>query len=232
MTELTKIIKITIIMFIVMLSYNSSIAVEKAFFNGQVLDVDGKAVKGAEIFIYNTPDTRRPADFISSRTDVQGRFNMILPTGKYWAVARLRKGEKYGPLMIGDKHSGEPVEIELVANEEFDQDFIVVDIRESARLHKKTRQDFLKLRGRIIDKEGKPLKNTYAIANRARELSEIPDYISAWTDDEGHYTLYLPAGTYFIGYALEFPPGRDVYIIRELHLISELTDLDIAAEQP
>jgi hypothetical protein len=205
----------------------SAFALEKAVFRGRVFDVDMKPVKGAEIFVYTTPNTRRPADFISARTDIEGRFSMTLPVGKYWVVARLRKGEKYGPLMIGDKHSGDPVEIELEPDEEFEQDFIVIDIREAARLMKKTREDYFKLKGRIIDHKGKPVKNVYAIADKDQEIQEIPDYISAWTDDEGHYTLYLPAGRYYVGYATEFPPEKTYRLFMELDIKTDKEGFDI-----
>jgi hypothetical protein len=155
---------------------------------------------------------------------------MTVPAGRYWAVARLRTGEKYGPLMLGDKHSGEPVEIEIETDEEFEQDFTIMDIREAARLIRKTREDYFMLRGRIINKKGNPLKNVYAVANREMEISETPDYLSAWTDEEGRYTLYLPAGKYYIGYAAEFPPGVHYKITEEFHVESKNSDINIIAD--
>ena len=223
--------KTVAVMIILILSFSTVAALEKAVLKGQVLDVKGKAVKGVEIFIYNTPDTRRPADFISARTDSSGRFSITIPPGKYWAVARLRQGEKYGPLMPGDKHSGEPVEIELEAGEEFEDDFMVIDLRDAARLIKKTREDYFKLEGRILDGKGAPLENIYVIANRTKEMSEMPDFLSAWTDEGGHYSLYLPAGTYFIGYAAEFPPGKKIYFYREVHISAEKNNFDIVVDE-
>jgi hypothetical protein len=216
---------------IIIILFNFALALEKAVLKGQVLDAEGKAVKGAEIFIYNSPDTRRPADFISARTDSSGKFSVIIPSGKYWAAARLRHGDKYGPLLPGDKHSGEPVEIEVEAGEEVEQDFNVLDLREAARMVKKTREDHYRLEGRIVDKKGAPLKNVYAVADRDKEISEVPDYLSAWTDEGGRYLLYLPAGTYFIGHAAEFPPGNNIYFYREIHISAEKNNLDIIVDQ-
>ena len=216
---------------IIFLMAGFALALEKAVLKGQVLDVEGKAVKGVEIFIYNSPDTRRPADYISARTDASGKFSITIPSGKYWAVARLRHGEKYGPLMPGDKHSGEPVEIEIEAGEEFVEDFTVIDLRDAARMIKKTREDYYKLEGRILDRKGAPLRNVYAVAGREKEISEMPDYLSAWTDEEGRYSLYLPAGTFFIGYAAEFPPGKKIYLYREIHISAEKKNLDIVVDQ-
>jgi len=192
--------------------------------------VEHKAVRGVEIFIYNTRDTRRPADFISARTDIDGNFRMIIPGGRYWAVARLRKGEKYGPLMIGDKHSGEPIEIELDGSEEFEQDFIIVDIQEAARLIKKTREDHIKLEGRIVDNKGVPVENAYVIASRNKDMPDIPDYLSAWTAEHGEYILYLPAGKYYVGYAMEFPPGSTSHIVGEVEIQSKSRKLNIVVD--
>ncbi len=212
---------------IIVFAGSLSFAQDNVVFKGQVLDSMDKAAEGVEIFIYNTSDTRRPADFISARTGSSGRFSITVPAGKYWAVARMRQGEKYGPLMPGDKHSGEPVEIELEAGEDYEEDFRVIDLRDAARMIKKTREDFFKLEGRVLDRKGAPLKNIYIIANRKKEISKMPDYLSAWTDEEGRYSLYLPAGTYFTGYAAEFPPGEKVYFYREINITAGKNDLDI-----
>jgi hypothetical protein len=202
-------------------------AEEKSIFNGRVMDIEEKPVEGAEIFIYDSPDVKRPADFISARTDKEGRFQMVLPIGKYWAVARLRSGEKYGPLMPGDKHSGEPVEIELAPDKEIKKDFIVADIREAVRTKQKIRKDYIKIKGRILDKNGFPVKMVYAIADKNRVITEIPDYISAWTDNDGNYTLYLPRGKYYIGYATVFPPGQKYTLNKEVVFETDKSEVDI-----
>jgi hypothetical protein len=205
-------------------------AEEKSILKGKVIDTEEKPVEGAEIYIYNSPDVKRPAEFISPKTDKEGHFQVVLPVGKYWAVARLRRGEKYGPLMPGDKHSGDPVEIELSSNKEFEKDFIVADIRESIRAKQKIREDYFKIKGRILDKDGSPVKMVYAIANKSKVITgkPIPDYVSTWTDEEGHYTLYLPKGKYYIGYATKFPPGQKYYSLnKEVVFDSDKSDLDI-----
>ena len=136
-----RILTIAVIILLAFLAAGEVSALEKAVLTGQVFDIKGNTVEGAEIFVYGTFDTRRPADFISARTDDEGRFQMNLPLNTYWVVARTRQGEKYGPLMPGDRHSGEPVEIELDHAGEFIQDFSVMDIIDAARLMKKIRED-------------------------------------------------------------------------------------------
>ncbi len=228
--KFNRIIISAVIIFVITLTFNPAIALENSVLKGRVTDVDGKAVKSAELFIYRTTDTRRPADFISARTDTLGRFSMTVPAGKWWAVARLRKGEKYGPLATGDKHSGEPLEIELEAGKVIEKDFKIADIREAARLVRKTREDYYKLTGRIIDHKGAPVAYVYAIAARSKDMPEIPAYVSAWTDEKGEYTLYLSPGKYFTGYAGEFPLRSHYRITGEITIEGERNSYDITID--
>lgn len=215
---------------LISLPFSSSAAVERAVFKGNVSGIDGSPVEGAQIFMYDTPETRRPADYISSRTESDGRFRITVAAGIYWVVARIRSGQEYGPLSIGDKHSGEPLQVEIKGDRETEQDFTVMDIREAARLKQKTGEDFLKLSGKALDRMGRPVKDVYIFANRERELREFPDYISPWTDEEGRYALHLPPGNYHIGYSRQFPPGPKYRITMELNMASDRTGINVAAE--
>jgi len=218
-----------IFMLIVMphLYFEIALAGDKSVLKGKVLDIEGKAVEGAIVFIYDSPDIKRLADFMSPHTDKEGGFRVVLPSGKYWAVARLKKGESYGPLMPGDKHSGEPREIELDPGGELYMDFVVADLKDAARAKKKIREDYFKIKGKIIDENGLPVRMAYAIANRDEKISGVPDYISAWTDEEGYYTLYVPRGKYYIGSALTFPPGENYNINQEVVIESDSLNVDI-----
>lgn len=229
-TALGRIMKAAVLLCIVILLPGPVSALKESVFEGYVTDVRGHAVKGAEIYIYNTPDTRRTADYISSWTDAEGRFSVAVPAGRYWTVARLRSGENYGPLMQVDKHSGGPVEI-LIESGMFEQNYIVMDIRDAAQLVKKTSGDYFKVSGKIIDREGMPVSNLYLFANRGMRMKEIPDYVSAWTDEQGRYTLYLKAGTYYVGYASEFLPALLNKVLIEVKVEQDLTDFDITADQ-
>ncbi len=203
------------------------IAEEAAQLNGTITDVEGSPVQGAMLYVYNNTDVRRTADFISSPADQQGRFSIHVPAGKYWVVARVKKGEDYGPLMPGDKHSGDPVEIDLISAGTEELDFVVADLKDAIRMKKEAMDRPFKITGRIIDKHGEPLTNAYAIANRSSEVGRIPDYISAWTDERGRFTLYIPDGTYFLGGAMEFPPGRNYFISQEITANADKSGVEI-----
>lgn len=237
-------IAVIIIAAFLLFGIRKTFAIETTVFRGQVFDVEGNAVKGAEIFIYNSSDTRRPADFISDRTDNDGHFTMTLPAGKYWVVARLRRGDKYGPLMVGDKHSGEPIDIWFKAGRELEMNFKVADIRDAASLTRKTREDYIRMSGRLVDKNGIPIQMYYVIADRKgrdtslnpllieggdSHLNEMSDFISSWSDEAGHYALYLPKGKYIIGYTDKFPP-LSYSIYKELIIESGKDNFDIAVE--
>jgi uncharacterized GH25 family protein len=194
---------------------------------GKVTDAEGKPVEGAVIFIYDSAVTRRQPDFTSPGSDKDGRFSISLPPGRYWAVARARKDEKGGPLILGGRHSGEPVEIELSLNGDVERDFVVADIREVARMTQKTRKDVIAIRGRVLDSEGKPVRMAYAIADRNAHFSGMPGFFSGWTDMEGNYVLYLPRGKYFIGAAASFPPRWDYSYDKEVLIETDTDSLDM-----
>ncbi len=219
--------KLILILLIPALIAGYASALEKTVLKGRVFDVEGIPVKGVEIFVYASEDTRRPADFISPKTDSEGRFNLTVLPGTYRAVARQRSGEKYGPLKPGDKHSGEPVEVELSSGKERSMDFIVADLMDAARMTKKTREDYVVIQGRVMDSSGISVTDHYAFADSRSDIDGIPEYISEWTDDSGTYKLFLPEGDYFIGYASSFPPDEGLGIQTKVNAVSEMTEVDL-----
>ncbi len=199
---------------------------EASVLKGKVSDADGRAVEGARVFAYDDQEVRRPANFMSAPTDVDGIFRMVLPAGKYWVVARLKKTEDYGPLMPGDKRS-EPAVAELAPGQEADMDFTVADLKEARRLRTQQQEKPVKVSGRIVDEKGSPVPKAYAIAQRGGAVTGIPDYLSAWVDSEGRYTLYLPRGTYFIGGATAFPPGQQYILQGKMVVDGDIPGVDI-----
>ncbi len=200
---------------------------ETSVLSGRILDVSGNPVEGAKVFVYDGKDIRRPADFISAQTDKDGRFRMVLPAGAYWPVARLKKSGEYGPLMPGDKHSGEPEGVTIAAGAGLVMDFIVADLREAARAKTKVRPDNFKIQGRIIDQNGSAKMDAYAFANSSDGVSGMPDYLSAWVDEEGRYTLYLPGGRFFMGAASQFPSAHGYRGAHKIEVNGDRSGVDI-----
>ncbi len=176
--------------------------------SGHIRDIDGKPVPGAELFVYDSAAIRRPADFISARTGQDGRFSLTLPRQKVWSVARVRSGEKFGPLLPGDRHSGEALILEPDDRSLLQQDFTVVNIMEAMRQKQKNRTDHQNVTGKVLDRYGKVVQNAYVFAHPERALKAVPEYVSAWTDESGVYTLHLPSGRYYLGASMIFPPPQ------------------------
>ena len=171
----------------------------------------------AEVYIFDSPDVKRPADFISNRTGPEGSFRVQLPPGNYWAVAVLRRsGERFGPLAYGDKHSGEAIAFELGAGIRRHMDFVVVNLREAARRHQKKSAELIRVTGTIRDGAGKPAPMAYAMAHPMPQFKTLPAFISPWSDAGGGYALYLEPGRYYLGAALGFPP-QDGYNLKTVH---------------
>ena len=182
-----------------------AIALETHLLKARVSDIEGRPMAGVKLFLYDSSNVRMPAQFISSLSDLAGRIQQVLPPGRYWVVARFKSDGKYGPLMPGDKHSGEPLEVDLTAGGA-EADFIVADIRELGQKKRAGATDALRLKGSVVDSQGAPVAQAVVFANRSKEFSELPDYISAWTGEDGRYEVYLPSGaTYYVGVSRQFP---------------------------
>lgn len=191
---------------------------------GRILDTHGNPVEGGEVFIYDSARTRRPAEFISPRTGRDGFYRIVLPAGKYWVVARVRSDERYGPLTPAGLHSGEAQEIGGVAGEGPVRDFIVAEVRGLAPNQRKSGEECRSVEGRILDKDGKPVPNSYAFARKKEHSTALPDFISPWSDGEGRYTLCLPPGNFFMGASTTYPPADGV---PGKQLLVDATKIDI-----
>jgi hypothetical protein len=205
----------------------AALAAEKSLLTGKVSDGAGRPVEGAMVFVYGNPSVRRSADFMSPPTDPDGVYRIFLPPGRYWTVARLKKTEGVGPLMPGDKHSGDPVEVDLISENGAVVDFTVVDLREAIRMREKPREGAVRISGRIVDEKGVALAGVYAVAGRRERVSGIPEYLSAWVGDDGRYTLYVPKGKYHLGSAAAFPQGESYVGSGEIAADADKEGVDI-----
>lgn len=196
--------------------------------HGVISDVNGKPVAGAEVALYTSKNVKKPADFASQRTAADGVYTVPVPAGTYWGVAVLRKGERrFGPLELGDKHSGEAVELNIAADGELEHDFTVMDLREAAKQNQKKSIDLVRLSGRILDHNGQPVAMAYAMADRQERFKEMPHYLSAWSDSSGTYLLFLPKGSFYLGAATDFPPDPALTLGKEINLTSDTEGVDL-----
>lgn len=207
-------------------------AAEPGILQGEILDVAGRPVSEAEIYIFDSPNVKRPADFISNRTVSDGIYQVQLPGGDYWAVAIYRQGGgRFGPLSTDDKHSGDPVALTIKAGEKRSQDFVVMNLREAARQHEKKSADLIRISGKILDESGAPAAMAYAMAHKLKQFGTVPDYISAWTDEQGEYALYLPPGRYYLGASLGFPPKHGYNLPLDQQFVADTENVDLVVDK-
>ena len=173
---------------------------------GQVIMREGGApVADAYVHIYadTAYNLLGPSQSMSSPTDQEGRYQVNLPPGIYFVVARKRaSGNPTGPLSPGDYYSEhQRVVTDVVAGK-----LAVVDLplvlmnnpmffkRDIASLETDTA-----IRGRIIDSEGKPVYGAFCMAYINAELKRLPDYVSTLSDSDGQFTIYFPqGGSYYL----------------------------------
>jgi len=179
---------------------------ENSQLQGFIIDESGKPVAGAELYLYDSIKTRRSADYISAKTGIDGRYLMKVPSGVYWAVARVRHNDKFGPLLSGDLHSGEPIEVNLSSGA-LDLAFTVTDIREASQAKGKSRSNVSKMTGIILDSSGQPAGKAAVYAWIAPMSERFPDVISSWTENNGEYSIYLLPGKYKLMASTSFPPA-------------------------
>jgi len=165
---------------------------------GRVLSADGQPVEGAVVYTYRNPagGLRGPADF-AAEVGSDGRYFLDLAAGRYWLVARYRPdGSQAGPPRPGDSwaiYSGNPAMIE--EGDVRRADFLLLQGRRPAlgRSGNLSSGD-TGFTGRVTDAAGRPLAGLVVLAYRRPEFHGMPDFISAASDRNGRFVLYVPAG--------------------------------------
>lgn len=165
----------------------------------------GQGVADAYVNIY--PDTISnllgPSQSMSSPTDQDGHYRVDLPPGTYFVVARKRtSGHPTGPLSPGDYYS----EHQRIVTDVVEGKYAVVDLpivlMNNPMFFKRdvaSQETDTAIRGRIVDKAGKPVFGAFGMAYTTADLKRLPDYASTLSDAEGRFTIYLPkGGTYYL----------------------------------
>ena len=201
---------------------------------GRVIDIMTQPVAGAEVYLYDSKQVKRPADFISQKTETDGSYRLTVPAGVYWAVAIMRQsGSSFGPLQVGDKHSGEPLILDLKSNKMKEVDFTVMDLRDAVRHSRKRSEQLFEIQGRILDTDEKPVAMAYVLADiRSKPATEIPQYLSAWTDIEGKYTIFLPAGAFYLGPSTLMPPSPKEELLHFIEVAGDMQGVDLVLQNP
>lgn len=158
-----------------------------------------KPLERAYLYVYKKAEEgfKGPGHFIQPVE--KGSFNLRLPPGDYWLLARKRvKGGQFGPIETGDYFNyyyGNPVRIEPGAVRE-------VNIETIARLSMFEEGDTpasRSIQGRVLCPGGKPAAGLYVFGYREPAMTGTPEVFSDRTGADGSFRLPLPeAGTWYL----------------------------------
>jgi hypothetical protein len=165
----------------------------------------GSGVTDAYVNIYadTVSNLLGPSQTMSSPTDKEGRYQVNLPPGTYFVVARKRvSGNPTGPLSPGDYYSEhQRVVTDVVAGKMAVVDLPIV-LMNNPMFFKRdnaSQETDTAIHGRIVNKEGKAVFGAFAMAYTDADLKRLPDYASTLSDSDGRFTIYLPkGGSYYL----------------------------------
>jgi hypothetical protein len=189
---------------------------------GQTTSVRGTATTPLEetyVFAYRDDmDIYGPSFAKAGPTGPDGKFEMTLPPGRYFFVARKRgTGDAGGPVVSGDFKSrtigpiqvggGQPVDLSLLVEKKTGE---TRSLPAGEKTPSKTG-----ISGRILDEAGKPVAKARVHVYMYSQMSERPKYVSNDTGPDGKYVILLPqGGTYYLAARNRFggpPKLGDLY---------------------
>lgn len=193
----------------------------KTGIRGRVLMKEGGVpLPGSYVNIY--PDTISnllgPSQFISTPTDDQGFYQLEVPPGVYYIVARKRSsGQATGPLAPGDYYSEhQRLAVDVKAGKFVELDMSVA-LMKAPMFFKRIAGETTDtgIRGVLVDQAGKPVMGGFAMAYLDSAMKRLPDYASSLSDEQGRFTIYLPeGGSYYLAarlHAWDMPSPGEPY---------------------
>ncbi len=186
-----------------------------------VLKEEGTPLDGGYVNIY--PDTISnllgPSQFISTPTDPDGYYQLEVPAGVYYVVARKRiSGQSTGPLSPGDYYSEHQRIVTRVETGKLVEVDLPVVLMKAPMFFKNRvveKETDTGIRGVLVDQAGKPVMGGFAMAYSDIEMKRLPDFASTLSDEEGRFTIYLPEGSrYYVAariHAWDMPSPGEPY---------------------
>lgn len=171
---------------------------------GSVYDESGIPLEGVIVSIYlsNVNLFHGPDNYHSNFTGKDGVFNMDLPDGNYYIVARKRiNGAFTGPLTNGDYNgeysnnpikviSGKTVKVEITARKI--EGLMLFSPMTTAR-------NRIQIKGIVKDKSGNFKEGMYVVGYTNPSMWNKPDFISQPTNAKGEFALYVDKpGKYYL----------------------------------
>ncbi|MDH3997330.1 MAG: hypothetical protein OET90_00690 [Desulfuromonadales bacterium] len=186
-----------------------------------IIKDDGSPLSGGFVNVY--PDTTSnllgPSQFISAPTAADGSYQLEVPAGTYYIVARKRlSGQSTGPLSPGDFYSEhQRIKAEVKAGRLVMVELSVAIMKapmffKSRVVDQQTETGF---KGVLLDSAGQPVMGGFAMAYSDPEMKRLPDFASTLSDEQGRFTVYLPeGGSYYLAariHAWDMPTPGEPY---------------------
>lgn len=169
---------------------------ETSFIEG-LARIDGEPASGAvvQVFLDASSHLRGPA-YAMTRTDEDGRFSLDLPPGRYFLVARERRGEgRIGPLGVGDEYAyypGNPIYLREGKKAVVDLPFLRVARDTKEALREAARGP--RVSGRVTYGDGSPVRGVYACLYTGPEPMGMPAFVSGKTGEDGGFVVRVTGG--------------------------------------
>jgi len=165
---------------------------------GEIL-FQGAPLERVYLYVYQDPGEGFKGPGYLIQPVEKGHFQLRLPPGDYWLVARKRaKGGRYGPIEPGDYFSyyhGNPVHVEAGTLREVRIETITRMVPEEEG----ATQAFRGIAGKILGPDGRPVVGVHVFGYRDAEMTGAPVVFSASTGSDGRFQLSLPeAGNWYL----------------------------------
>lgn len=161
----------------------------------------GKPVAEAIVFVYPDLSTQLKGFGLgmSAPTDAQGNFELSLPAGSYYLVARVRTSHSTaGPLQAGDLFGYLPANPLTVGEGQTAKVLLpVIAVPDKITSRAATMFGQTRISGRIVDREGVPLAGLQALLYADESMLNRPLYVSQPTGADGVFQLSFPTGGRF-----------------------------------
>ncbi len=174
---------------------------------GRILEA-GKPVGDATVMIYDGSRERLmgPGYLANLRSDEEGRFQADLAAGEYKvAVRKRRDGSAAGFLREGDlsaDYEGNPVAVRPGEYADIGDVTLHPVDRERLAGEAVSRQSDgspTRLRGRVVDVEGKPLAGQFVFVYKDEGMIGRPDLLTTTGEDGGFVLNLAEGGKYYLG---------------------------------
>ena len=169
-----------------------------------VVTYNGAPVADAGVFAYAKTGTWLRADDYEAmgRTNEKGEFVLKLPPNRYYLLVRLRtdKGVYIGPMRKGDLLGYDPRNPIVVEAGRYAASAVpMFKLRMEKTRGASSALPPAKIRGRIVDSGGHPVRGAYAALYLNQKMVGMPVFISDLTGEDGQFELSVPVqGGYFL----------------------------------